>query len=158
MVWSFSPVSGFWLWWVPAIPVHVSTSKGSKMHRNIVVALFIAAVMLAGCSSSGEFYQSTGTDVSLRGNNYKIVKAGAKGESSGFYLFGFIPIVSPNFADAKSDLYKSVGEQLEGRSIALANQTKDRSNLYLILFSIPSIVVTADIVEFNGAPLEPALQ
>lgn len=99
------------------------------------------------------FIKNTGTDVVLRGNNYKMVKAGAKGESIGFNLFGIIPIVTPSYAVAKSNLYNSVGERLEGRSIALANQTQDDSNLYLILFSIRKITVTADIVEFNGKPV-----
>jgi hypothetical protein len=33
----------------------------------------------------------------------------------------------------------------------LANQTQDHSTIYLILFSIPRLVVTADIVEFTHA-------
>lgn len=126
------------------------------MLKKHVAVLFVGALLLAGCGSTGSMPQSTGTDVSLRGNNYKIVKAGARGESSGFYLLGFIPIVSPNYADAKSSLYQSVGQSLEGRSVALANQTHDRSTLYVILFSIPKITITADIVEFNAgaAPVE----
>jgi hypothetical protein len=119
---------------------------------------FLAACFLAlfitSCSSTGSLPQSTGTAVSLQGNNYQVVKAGAKGESSGFYFLGIIPIVSPNYADAKANLYYSIGEPLEGRSIALANQTEDRSTLYLILFSVPKITVTADIIEFTGAAPE----
>jgi len=123
------------------------------MSKNSIIAICAGAALLVGCSSTGSMPQSTGTDVSLSGNNYKVIKAGARGESSGFYLFGFIPIVSPSYADAKSNLYKSVGKSLEGRSVALANQTYDRSTLYLILFSIPRLTVTADIVEFNRAPV-----
>jgi hypothetical protein len=93
----------------------------------------------------------TGTNVTLQGNNYKMIKAGARGESGGFMLLGIIPFTLPNYADAKSDLYKSVGERLEGRSIALANQTYDTSTLYLILFSIPKITITADVVEFTAS-------
>lgn len=117
-----------------------------------VLTSVLAAVILAGCTanSAGNMSGSTGTDVSLRGNNYKVVKAGARGESSGFYLLGFIPISSPNYADAKAKLYDSVGQSLEGRPVALANQTQDKSTLYLVLFSIPKITVTADIVEFNA--------
>lgn len=113
-----------------------------------------ATLFIASCSSTGSMQQTTGTAVSLQGNNYKVVKAGAKGESSGFYLLGILPIVSPNYADAKADLYFSSGELLEGRSIALANQTQDSSTLYLILFSVPRITVTADIIEFTGAAPE----
>lgn len=121
------------------------------MFKKISIVIAACAALITSCASTGNMPQSTGTAVSLSGNNYKVVKAGAKGQSSGFYLLGFIPIVSPNFADAKSSLYTSVGDNLQGRSIALANQTLDRSSLYLILFSIPKITVTADIVEFDGA-------
>jgi hypothetical protein len=121
------------------------------MSKLRFLASCFAALFIAACSSTGSMQQSTGTAVSLKGNNYKVVKAGAKGESSGFYLLGIIPLVSPNYADAKANLYFSSGELLEGRSIALANQTQDNSTVYLILFSVPRITVTADIIEFTGA-------
>lgn len=113
---------------------------------------FLMAIVLFsyGCSASrGSMTQSTGTGVSLKENNYKVVKAGAKGESSGFYFLGFIPIVSPTYADAKESLYKSVDQNLEGRSVALANQTEDRAWRYFLLFALPKLTITADIVEFN---------
>jgi hypothetical protein len=119
----------------------------------------ISLALLTGCSSEGEFRQSTGTSVALAGNNYKLIKEGVTGTSSGFKLLGIIPITSPTHAGAKASLYKSIGIPLTGKSIALANETEDRTRLYLILFSIPRITVTADVVEFidmpggaNGAP------
>ena len=118
--------------------------------KHIVsIAAFGILSFVAGCASQGEFKQSSDTQVSLTGNNYKVIKAGAKGESSGFRLLGIIPFASPNYADAKADLYHSVGETLTGRSVALANQTEDRSSIYLILFSIPKVTITADVVEFT---------
>ena len=39
---------------------------------------------------------------------------------------------------------------MEGRAAAVANVTQDSSKLNLLLFSIPKITVTADIVEFTG--------
>jgi hypothetical protein len=111
---------------------------------------FTAAVLLAGCSSEGLLKGGgTGTSVGLTQNNYRVIKAGAMGESGGFKLLGIIPITSPNYAVAKQRLYDSVGEPLTGRAIALANQTEDRSSLYLILFSIPQVTITADVVEFT---------
>ncbi len=115
------------------------------------VIAFILFAFIAGCASSGQWHDQTNTGVTLSTNNYKIVKAGAKGESSGFYLFGVIPIVSPNYAEAKENLYKAVNEKMEGRSIALANQTQDHSSIYVILFSIPKLTITADVVEFNDS-------
>ena len=112
--------------------------------------LLLAFIILTSCSSkSGKMDQSTGTGVVLKSNNYKVLKAGARGDSYGFYLLGLIPIVSPSYADAKHDLYQGTGHKLEGRSVALANQTEDTSTIYLILFSFPRITITADIVEFH---------
>jgi hypothetical protein len=131
------------------------------MMRLISTSIFALLLLLlvlgsSGCVSnrSGSMPQSTATEVSLKANNYKVLKAGARGKSVGFSLLGILPIVTPNYADAKSDLYTSVGQPLEGRSVALANQTQDASTIYLILFSIPKIVITADIVEFTGGSLQ----
>jgi hypothetical protein len=117
-------------------------------YARLTASLF--ALLLLGCESyrNGGMPQSTATAVTLKENNYKVLKAGARGDSTGFSLLGFIPIVSPNYAEAKASLYSSIGHTLEGRSVALANQTQDTSSVYLILFSIPKIVVTADVVEF----------
>jgi hypothetical protein len=122
---------------------------GSKNRLAFIAACGVLSLLAMGCSSEGRFPQSSATQVSLAGNNYKIIKAGARGKSYGFALLGIIPIVSPDMADAKQSLYQSVGETLTGRSVALANQTEDRSSLYLILFSIPRFTITADVVEFT---------
>ena len=58
--------------------------------------------------------------------------------------------MSPNYAEAKADLYASVGESLVGRSAALANQTEDKSSIYVILFSLPKVTITADVIEFTS--------
>jgi len=120
--------------------------------KGAALVLGVVSVLLAGCASEGRFEHATATDVRLSENNYRVIQPGARGGSSGFYLLGFIPISSPSYAVAKERLYKSTGEELKGRSVALANQTQDKSSLYLILFSIPTVTVTADVIEFTGAP------
>ena len=115
-----------------------------------LLSITTASILLAGCASQGNYPANNTTDVRLSGNNYRIVKAGATGKSYGFALLGIIPIVSPLASEAKANIYKSVNEQLQGRSIALSNQTYDRSTLYLILFSVPRFTVTADVIEFTG--------
>ncbi len=110
--------------------------------------------MLTGCANVGEIKGGhTDTSVSLAGKNYKVVQAGVMGHSSGFRLLGIIPIVSPNYASAKASLYKSIKEPITGKAVALANETEDRSSLYLILFSIPRVTITADVIEFTDAPV-----
>jgi len=117
------------------------------MKKTLVQILILAS--LCGCASRGEYRHSNATDVNLTHNNYRMIHAGATGTSQGFYLLGFIPFVSPSYAKAKSRIYESAKESLTGRSIALANQTEDRSTLYLILFSLPKVTITADIIEFK---------
>lgn len=57
-------------------------------------------------------------------------------------------------AEAKAALYASAGETLTGRAVALSNQTEDRSSAYLVIVSIPSYTITADIVEFTDKKLK----
>lgn len=103
---------------------------------------------------------STQTEVSLTHGNYKMVQAGAEGSSYGFrFLLGIIPITAPTTAAARSNLYHNVGQPLNGRSVALINVTEDRSTTWLLLFSIPKITLTGDVVEFTDqSPASPIQQ
>ena len=116
-----------------------------------VMCVVIASAFLSGCTTwQGKFERGiTGIEVTLSKGNYKLVKANAKGQSTGFSLFGVIPVIQPSYAEAKEQLYVSVGEDLTGRSIALVSQTEDLTELYLVLFSIPKITISADIIEFT---------
>ena len=137
----------------------------TKMSIPLVAALSTAMVMAAGCASSRveEKIPSTQTQVSLTHANYKMIKAGAEGRSYGFrFLLGIIPIAAPNAAAARADLYRNVGQPVNDKSVALVNVTEDRSTTWLLLFSIPKLVITGDVVEFNqadnvqGQPVRPA--
>jgi hypothetical protein len=130
----------------------MESKRSAHATRNIVM-LVVGILFLVGCASTGEFKgQATGAAASLTKKNYKVVKVGAKGESSGFRLLGFIPFSSPTMSEAKEGLYSSVGTTLEGKAIALVNQTEDRSSMYFILFSIPKITITADVIEYLDEP------
>jgi hypothetical protein len=115
-----------------------------------VVVLATSLVMLVGCAAAtGAFKgQTTAADATLSSKNYKVVKVGAKGESSGFSLLCFT-INSPSYAKAKEALYASIGERLEGRAIALVNVTEDRDPQSVILFATPKLTITADVIEFD---------
>jgi len=117
--------------------------------------------MAAGCSSTrvDENMPSTQTQVSLDRANYKVIKAGAEGRSYGFrFLLGIIPIASPNAAAASADLYRSLGQSVNNKSVALVNVMEDRSTTWLILFSIPKLVITGDVVEFENDDHEQPVQ
>lgn len=138
----------------------------NKTLINLIAPLVVAAgaiLMTSGCADTKvEGTPSTETDVSLTHGNYKMIKAGAEGKSYGFrFLLGIIPITSPETADARTDLYHSVGQDLSGRSVALVNVVEDHSTTWLLLFSIPKITITGDVVEFTQdnnqtAPVQPA--
>ena len=116
-------------------------------------ALSIFLFMVAGCASSHvNVGQSATTAVDLKGKNYQMIQAGATGTSYGFRLLGILPITSPHYATARRDLYASLKEPLTGKAVALADQMEDRSTLYLILFSIPKVTITADVIEFVDSP------
>lgn len=107
-------------------------------------------MLFTGCASHGDYRVGNATGVNLSGNNYRLVKANATGTSTGFRLLGIIPFASPHYSEAKANIYESVGESLTGRAVALANQTEDRSVIYLILFSLPKLTLTADVIEFTS--------
>ncbi|HOC38502.1 MAG TPA: hypothetical protein PLG17_12420 [Thermodesulfobacteriota bacterium] len=113
--------------------------------------VFALLLVLAnsGCASFGVFPQATGTQVELSRKNFEVVRSNAIGQSSGFALFGVIPIVSATYTDAMSDLYAKTGGA-EGEAQALINVTQERSARYWILFSLYTLTVRADIIEFTG--------
>ena len=120
--------------------------------KTLIAVFTLVLLSLTGCESVGQQKGgNTNTGVSLNQKNYRVIQAGARGKDYGFWLL-FIPIVSPNYADAKANMYKSVGEPLTGRAVALANETEDRSSFTLLLFSIPRITITADVIEFIDSP------
>ena len=110
----------------------------------------LSALLLCSCASEGGSKAGTGTAVNLSGNNYRVVRAGVSGTSCGFDLLGFIPLCPPTYSGAKAAMLRHAGISLDGRSVAIANQTEDRTSLSLIAFSIPRITLTGDVVEFTG--------
>lgn len=118
--------------------------------RSAVLASVCLLVMFLafGCTSTGTFPQTSGTQVDLSRKNFRVVKANAVGSSSGFKLFCFIPFSAPSYTEAMSHLYRQAGVT-EGAAQTLTNVTQERSSLYLLLFSIPKLTIRADIIEFT---------
>ena len=114
---------------------------------RVLVVMVVIAVFIAGCASVGNYPHNSVTQVNLEKNNYRMVKPNATGASSGFVLLGFIGITSPQHTVAMTRLYENAGIK-EGGSYALANVIEETTNTYLILFSIPTYRVRADVVKF----------
>lgn len=125
-----------------------------------VVALFSILSVMIGCgTTTGMISGSTGTGIKLDHGNYRVIKAGARGQDWGFWLL-FFPLSMPSYADAKQRLYASVGESLDGKAAALANQTIDKPFFTLIAFTWTRVILTADVIEFidvqhGSSPAQP---
>lgn len=114
-------------------------------------AIAVVGLLAVGCTAMGSMPQGTQTTVDLSKKNYRVVKANAVGESTGFSLFGVIPFSSPRHTKAMTNLYAKA-EIKEGTAFALTNVLQERSNTYLILFSLPKLSISADVVEFTDEP------
>ena len=61
---------------------------------------------------------------------------------------GIFPFASPHHSTARSRLCASVDQSRIGKAVALANELEDKFTLYLILFSVSKLTLTADVIEF----------
>lgn len=125
--------------------------------RGLIAGVLVACGLSVGCSTGvGGMPHGSATETRLNRANFRVVKARARGEDRGFYLLGFLPIVSPSVGDATDQLMSGVDS--EGRAVSLANVTQEWRSWYFVLFSLPRVVVRADVVEFveeSAAPRAP---
>jgi hypothetical protein len=143
---------------------YLPLSRFSRRFKAVMVkALFILAIssFLCGCTSVSPagssilapFGQAQNpahiqTSVNLTEGNFTVVKTNLIGHSTGFSLLGFIPIIPPKFTKAMNEMYAKAEIQ-EGESKTLANMIVEHSGSYWILFSLPEVIVRADVVQFN---------
>lgn len=107
--------------------------------RKMIVGALVSCGL--GCSTGGGVMpHGLGKETRLDRANFRVVKARARGEDGGFYLLGFLPIVSVR--DAMDQLLAGVPS--EGRAISLANVTQKHRSHYFVLFSLLRVVVRAD--------------
>jgi hypothetical protein len=125
-----------------------------KIKMSLIIAATVAVTALSsGCASNHfDAASSTQTAVSLKERNFHLIKAGVVGTSHGFRLLGVLPFAGANETQARANLYKNLGQSLEGKSATLANTTYSHSTVYLILFSVPKVTVEADVIEYIDSP------
>lgn len=115
-------------------------------------ALPALAPLLPSGSVNADMY--TSTTVKLEQANFVTLKTNVVGMDKGFALFGIITMVPARFSLALDQLYERA-EMRPGRPQTLANVVAERSSTFLILYSIPRVVIRADVVEFQ--PASPAI-
>ena len=116
--------------------------------RRMLIALICLGFISAGCATTGSERDPRiiDTSISLNRKNFKVIKAGVQGKDGGFALFGIIPLARVSEGDAMVDLYKKVN--VEEKATSLINVHRERSLRYYILFSLPQVKITADVIEF----------
>lgn len=117
-------------------------------------ALGLALVLAAGLGGCVTYTGKTPTpqthlEIVLKENDFKTVKQNLKGRAKCTYVLGLIPIEEPNLL---SKCLAQIREQakMDGRPVQLVNYTKDEVvTNYLFLVRQHSMVVTADLIEFD---------
>ena len=111
-------------------------------------ALLVFVLLAFGCSTdkAAQYDSQQLTSVDLTRANYHVIKANAVGTDRGLKVLG-IPVVKPSVISAMGDLRAQA--PMEGRAAAVANVIKEESSIWLLLFSIPKVTVSGDIVEFD---------
>ena len=116
-----------------------------KFKTNVIVIIALC-LFLTGCATSGKMSQLSTANTALDKGNYRVISSNVRGTDSGFWLL-FIPFSTPSYGDAMESLHEKVS--LEGRATSLINVTEDKSTFTLLLFSIPKLTITADVIEFT---------
>lgn len=138
------------------------------MKKKLLVAItaVAAAFSLSNCSQLQSSPTNFSADFGRTGNlpiassDVKVVCSRAVGESKGFYLLGIIPITSPSETEAIMNMYqnaRSRGANIEGESRFFVNKSLERGSKYRILFSVPTLKASGDLVQYmTSKPLEHA--
>lgn len=148
-----------------ALPLIVNQNTSNIMKKIISIVTLAAAALLASCAQTGVGPSTMSGDrnltkaVAIDRSDCKLVLGRAVGTDSGFYLLGFIPLVSPSESVAVDKMYENArqrGAQPEGNSRTFANTSIERTFKYYILFGIPGIRSTGDLYEFVEKAPTPA--
>lgn len=123
-----------------------------------LIALGLVGLLAVGAVGCRSPHHSAFAEQAIRPNqlaklNYKTLKTGAIGESTGF-KFLWIPFASPSEAEAKQDMLARLqkeGISTAGKNIGFANATSDRGGFGFIgLIGAPTITLSADVIEILG--------
>ena len=127
-------------------------------HSRMIFTAFVFLLVIGGLISCTSKFQSGFVNqaikpIDLPNIKYRMVKAGAVGDSTGF-KFLWIPFVSPTEGGAKRDMLdrlKKEGIDITGKKIAFTNAFADKGGFGFIgLIGAPTITLTADVIELLG--------
>lgn len=124
------------------------------------LCLATAALLLTSCGSVGSSTTNLSGDrvktatVDIGRPDVKLIYGSAQGISKGFKLLGFITFKDAKEGEAVRNMYqdaRNAGAPPEGAARTFCNTAIHTSSNYYILFSIPEVTCTGDLVEFTGS-------
>jgi len=137
-----------------------------KKLKQILLS-FCAAIFLAGCASTGVTTSTHLTNVGLSNANYKILATNVQGSATTEGVFGvslgvglgasqwaLIPLTPERtmYKIAMENLWESFEKKngsASNRTLALVNLRYDSESLNIFLYTKLTVVVVADVVEFE---------
>ncbi len=129
------------------------------MNNKLLATSVLAACAALAFSSCGQTrinsniqgdYAKTG-GISIDRTDCKLICGRVSGVSKGFRLLGFIPFAHPSETTALENMYENArkrGVSLEGESVAFANTSVESTSNYYILWSVPTIKTSGDVVQY----------
>ena len=128
--------------------------------KTYLFAMGLLAAGVTSCTQTGAISlhhgdRSTTNDITVDRPGCKVILGRAVGEDRGFSLLGVIPFKSPSEAKAVDRMYANARERgavPEGNSRQFVNTSIERSANYFILFSLPVVRSSGDLVEFLNDP------
>ena len=140
----------------------IGSPEGDNSHGSFVacgVMGLVICVLVSGCAAAAPFasmislprgaYQvHDETSVRLTQENFVLVRTNVVGRSKGFSFLGFVTIKPATLTKALNRMYASA-EMTPGQPQTLAHLTIEQSSSYWILFGIPKIEVSGDVVQFR---------
>ncbi|HKC96011.1 MAG TPA: caspase family protein [Nitrospira sp.] len=130
------------------------------MMRSALVLMILLAVTGSAVSCKRALPPSDFVNDSLKGpqlaqTNYRLLKQGVVGTSTGFTLL-WVPMSRPTESEARRDMVRRLrqeGIDLKGLPVSYANATRERGGFSLLgLIATPRITLTADIIEILEQP------
>lgn len=123
------------------------------------VAISSCTQTQSGISGFHADFGQTG-DLPIATSDVKVVCARVEGESKGLNLLGFIPLQSVSETAAIKNMYDNArarGAKVEGESRHFVNKGIERVNKNFIIFSIPTVIASGDLVQYmTNRPVEHA--
>jgi hypothetical protein len=118
-------------------------------------AFYKIFLMLSACTSMDMIKHSRFDPISrAEYKHYSLLKPAVIGVDRGFHLLEILPLLQPTEGEATQNLWKNAklnAEDFEGEETTLVNIVRDEYLLHFLIFAIPTIKVTADIVRIEDS-------